>query len=1009
MSTQRVTAILVVHDGATWLPEVVASIASQTRSADRFIAVDTGSTDSSAKLLKGARVPTLALDREVGFGEAVSQAVAQLPPTTDPLNEWLWILHDDCALDKQALEHLLAAVSERPNVAIAGPKLLGWHDRTHLLEVGISIATNGARWTGLEPTEYDQGQRDGTHEVLAVSTAGALIRRDVFEELGGFDKNLELFRDDVDFGWRARVAGHSVIIVTEARGFHAQASATERRMVDVHGALLHRPLLLDRRNAAYVLLANASIWALPILTVQLLAGSLIRSLGYLFAKLPGYASDEILAVLTLVIRPGELIAARRFRKKKRLISSRVVKPFIPSRLQQLRASIARTVDSLRERIIPTRAEGPANSALEINEDEDLLVPASQQSWLLLFTQPIVAAATFLTVVTALWSRHRFGAISGGALPVAPESATDLLKLYIASWHDVAMGSGLSTPSWVLLVSAASVLTFGNVSLFLTIFFLIAPLLLLLSAFWYLRKFTTNGWLSAGAALLYALSPVSIAAVNSGRFGLLIFLALIPFALPIFQSWREIHIWKLRRIAAITLFIWLLYLFNPSVLLMVIAAVVYSAARDFMAAAKNWRDRLFQQRVARYATILVGPLLLSAPGSFAVFVHPSILISEIGITIPGGGPNLALFANMGGPGSLPWWCLSPMSVVLVATYFSSTAARRFAAPGVLFLLSGAFISALTVMGNGSSVVTRASAGTFLGAATLFALVSSVIMFDKIKSRLEQSHINFRHISIALVLALTTLYSATATFWLITAGSDSPVRTTNKTVLPAFLAIEKDAKTVVLRPYRQKGQLTLSYYISRGRPITVGEPDVAPADNPAISRAIEGLVDNTGVTSSNVLSTYGIKYVFLKSPVSDEVVQTIDGIGGFSRTSATNAGIVWKVIKETGRLKFVDYDGKVTILESKGVRAYAPRPGTITLAETYSDGWQIFQSGYRLAKVEDENGLPTFEVTSGGEISIVHEGRTRRAWISLFVIALTTFIVLALPGGRRRSEISDREIA
>ena len=77
MSTQRVTAILVVHDGATWLPEVVTSLATQTRSADRAMAVDTGSVDASAKLLKGARIPTISLDREIGFGEAISYAVGQ--------------------------------------------------------------------------------------------------------------------------------------------------------------------------------------------------------------------------------------------------------------------------------------------------------------------------------------------------------------------------------------------------------------------------------------------------------------------------------------------------------------------------------------------------------------------------------------------------------------------------------------------------------------------------------------------------------------------------------------------------------------------------------------------------------------------------------------------------------------------------------------------------------------------------------------------------------------------
>ena len=1009
MSTQRVTAILVVHDGATWLPQVVTSLATQTRGADRMIAVDTGSLDASAKLLKGARIPTISLDREIGFGEAISFVVGQLPPTTDPLNEWIWVLHDDCAFAKDALENLLTAVSERPNVAMAGPKLLGWHDRTHLLEVGISLATNGARWTGLEQAEYDQGQRDGVHEVLAVSTAGALIRRDVYEELGGYDKNLELFRDDVDFGWRARVAGHSVIVATDAVGYHAQAAASERRTVDVKGALLHRPLLLDRRNAAYVLLANASMWALPVLSLQLLAGALFRSAGYLFAKLPGYASDELLAILTLIIHPTEILTARKTRKKSRFISSAAVKPFIPSRFQQIRSSVARAVDALRERVIPDREETVINSALEINEDEDLLTPSSQRSWLLLFTRPIIAMASVLVVITLLWSRHRFGAISGGALAMAPESAQVLFKLYIASWHDIGMGSGLSTPVWVPIVGVASFLTFGNVAAFISLFFLLAPFALLFAAHRYLKSFTENSWLAAGAALFYALSPVAISAVNSGRLGLLLFLILLPFTLPLLKNWAEIHTWKVRRISAIALLIGLLSAFNPSVILVLLGVVAYSATRDFLAANKNFKDTLFLKRAARYATLLLAPILLSAPSSFEFFMRPQLLMTEIGFTVAGGGPNLAIIGNPGGPGSLPWWSISPITVVLLVTYFSSTAARKFATPGVVFLLSGALVSALVISGNGSSSTTRASAGVFIAVATLFAIAAAVIMFDKIKSRLEQSHVNYRHISIALVLLLTVGYTATSTFWLATAGSDSPVRTTQTEILPAFLAIEKGAKTVVIRPYRQKGEQTLAYYISRGREVTLGEPDIAPRDTAIISRAIEGLVDNTGVTSSNILSTYGIKYVFLKSPVSQDVVQTIDGLGGFSRTSATEAGIVWKVLKDTGRIKFTNYSGREYVLESKGVRAFVPAPGALLLAETYSDSWQVFQNGYRLAKVEDANGLPTFEVTEAGEISIVHDGRARRAWISVFIIAIVTLIVLALPGGRRKAEISDKEIA
>ena len=218
-----VTAIIVSHDGALWLPEVVASIAKQRREIDQVIAIDTASTDSSVKLLKSAGITTLTTDRDKGFGAAIQEVLAstKLKSAPEGATEWLWLIHDDCAPASNALGELLTAVDQRPSVAMAGPKLRGWHDRNHLLEVGVSIAGNGARWTGLEYREQDQGQHDTINEVMSVSTAGALIRRDVFEELGGFDPELSLFRDDVDFGWRVHTAGHSVVVVPQAIAFHA--------------------------------------------------------------------------------------------------------------------------------------------------------------------------------------------------------------------------------------------------------------------------------------------------------------------------------------------------------------------------------------------------------------------------------------------------------------------------------------------------------------------------------------------------------------------------------------------------------------------------------------------------------------------------------------------------------------------------------------------------------------------------------------------------------------------
>lgn len=175
------------------------------------VAADTGSADESAQLLTDAlgadRV--LHLARRTGFGQAVEEATRgagvltpddlpylKRPSGWDPVTrtwrddtydmpelphgepeQWLWLLHDDCAPEPDALAHLLRVVENEQElgheVAVVGPKLRGWYDRRALLEVGVTIANSGRRWTGLDRREQDQGQHDHVHPVLAVSTAAA--------------------------------------------------------------------------------------------------------------------------------------------------------------------------------------------------------------------------------------------------------------------------------------------------------------------------------------------------------------------------------------------------------------------------------------------------------------------------------------------------------------------------------------------------------------------------------------------------------------------------------------------------------------------------------------------------------------------------------------------------------------------------------------------------------------------------------------------------------------------
>jgi hypothetical protein len=377
--------------------------------------------------------------------------------------------------------------------------------------------------------------------------------------------------------------------------------------------------------------------------------------------------------------------------------------------------------------------------------------------------------------------------------------------------------------------------------------------------------------------------------------------------------------------------------------------------------------------------------------------------------PGGGGNLALLANPGGEGSLPWWSISPVTILLIVTYFSINRAQKYATFGIGFLLAAAVIGSLQVSGNGATSKNLVYAGAFIAIATVLASIATVIMFDDVRSRLESSHLNYQHFAVAIVLIVSIVYTVTSSLWVFSSGAASPVQRKSEQVLPAFLAVEKDAKTLVIRPVKDSGHVSLAYYIARGDAITIGQPDVAIENTDFITHAVEGLIDNTGVGSSKVFAAYGIKYVFVKNPASDELIQTIDGLGGFNRASATDVGTVWKVAQPTGRVIFTDFSGATKVLDSSLGAVTAPGPGTITLTENYSQSWQALANGIRLERSQNEYGLPQFKITEGAEVVFLHDGTARRAWLSLFLISLVTAVVMALPAGRRRREMSDREVA
>src|SRR3954451_22632487 len=450
-----VTTVLVSHDGAAWLSGCSAALAAQTRPPQRVVAVDTGSTDGSVAMLAASlgESTVVTRPRTTGLGAAVQAGLdafagaPQPPGVAADAKEWIWVLHDDCAPEPDALRCLLDRADASASAVVIGPKVVSW-DRRRLLEVGVTVDSSGFRETGLEPREMDQGQHDEVGDVLAVGTAGMLVRRDVWDRLGGLDPAWPLVGDDVDFGWRGNASGGRVLVAPRAGVRHAAALTNGERRADAIGLPMGAAA---RAHGMQLVLANTSAWLVVPLALRYLVESVLRVLGaLLLLRSAGRARDELVGIAIAISRPHVVIAARRRRRKTRQRSHHEIRGLLaPAGWPWRHAgdAVARllagreALDQRQRRRAPVET-GPVAEHSESFAVDDLGVLAR------FITRPGVLLLIGLAVLAAFADRGVLGSLHGGRLLPAPGGASDLWSSYVAGWHAVDLGSTTATPPFI---------------------------------------------------------------------------------------------------------------------------------------------------------------------------------------------------------------------------------------------------------------------------------------------------------------------------------------------------------------------------------------------------------------------------------------------------------------------------------------------------------------------------------------------------------------------------------
>ena len=985
-----VTALIVAHDGARLLPGLVQALQAQTYPVDQVVGADTGSRDRSGAVLSEliGQDAVFGMERSTGYGEAVSvalrHATRRRSGQTDPnltRIEWIWLLHDDCEPAPQALERLLRAASKDRSVVVLGPKVLDGQDRRTLREVGVSIDRAGRRITGIEPGEIDQGQHDHNRAVLAVGSAGMLVRRDVWDQLGGFDARLRLFRDDLDFCWRVQAAGYRVQVVTDAVLYHRELAARRRRPTEGGGARR-----LDRRNALYVLAVNLPLLAMLRIVGGAVIGSIIKAAYFAATKQLDMARAQAEAVGWLFLHPVRLWQGRRRRASGRADAYAAVRTLIPP---------ARTLSRLAEKVAglisdgPPQASGGRHQAASEESEEDEQFVDTTSVMRKIIGNPGVQLFAVLLVVALIAERRLLGTspLGGGALVPAWGGSGALWSEYLAGFHAVGVGSTASAPPYLAVVAALGTILGGQAWLAVDVLLLGCVPLAGLTAYLAARRLVRATAARVLLAASYALLPVAMGAIAAGRLGTAVAFVLLPLigisAARMLTGTPK----KARRAAwAVGLLVAVAAAFAP---LAWVLGLVFALG---VLAARRW---LLVADPVNAAIVAIVPFLVLFPWSLHLLTDPVAFATEAGVqtaglTTTGLGPRQLLALSPGGPGLPPVWVTIGFGLALVAVVLPT---RRSWVTGVgwgtaiVGFVAAVALSRINITPAGGGQAAAGWPGVALALAALGLLLAAAPAADwlaGIASNARETSSDAdpadpagpadaavaapgaaarggygafsRALAIVALVAAASAPALAGLSW-VKVGVRGPVGSVTSPLLPAFVSASSTSgqryRTLILRP---NGNV-LDYTVVRQGDPTLGEPELTTdsAAEQALSRQVAALGAPDGADAGDpglVLGSFGIRWVLLPGPVNPALAERLDAALGLDALTSSSSYDLWQVTGPVARARVIAADGAVTPLTAGQVSmsgTTAPADGgTLVLAEPYG-GWTATLNGRALRPV------------------------------------------------------------
>lgn len=215
MEDVLISAVIVNCNGRALLSDCLEALFEQSFNSIEILVVDNASNDGSVAMVRERfpQVRLICLDSNRGFPVSVNAGVEA------SRGDFIVVLNEDTRVEPEFMAELHKAMLENSAASTAAPKMLFAHgsDIVNSAGLGYSIAgTNHDIGFGVK-----DGAQFAERKWVFGSCGGAVMyRRGVFEDVGLLDEDFFMYCDDVDFSFRAQLAGHRCIFVPTARVYH---------------------------------------------------------------------------------------------------------------------------------------------------------------------------------------------------------------------------------------------------------------------------------------------------------------------------------------------------------------------------------------------------------------------------------------------------------------------------------------------------------------------------------------------------------------------------------------------------------------------------------------------------------------------------------------------------------------------------------------------------------------------------------------------------------------------